>query len=277
MFVSQQMIEYSNGLDSKVPLILVVAVDPLLRFLWCQQLKEEGYQVLSAESSTKGLDLYSQFCPDLVLIDVELSDKDGFNYCRQLREFSPTLPIILAGGANTLETIEQAEQVGATLHISKPVQWSVLHLRIHSLLYPVLTFTNPENSAPDFLDRRHPSKQTQRVFDANPLMILSGTLGQRAPELIRNWVQDYLRIAPELLQSLSVAIATQDLPKLQLTAMILECDSNLLGAIAIARLCQDLKAMGQNGNLDNAIDTLKQLEITFESTQIVLGFIKNWQ
>jgi CheY-like chemotaxis protein len=277
MLKSQPMIEYGNSLDSKIPLILVVAEDPLLRFLWCRQLREEGYQVLSEERYTTGLGLYSQFCPDLVLIDIERSDVDGFNYCRQLREFSPVLPIILAGGANTLETIEQAEQAGATLHISKPVQWSVLHLRIHSLLHPALTFTHPENSAPDFLDRRHPSSQAQRVFDASPLMILSGTLGQRAPELIRNWVQDYLKTAPKLLQAIRIAIATQDRQQLQITALALESDSNLLGAIAMARLCQDLKAIGQGGSLDNATDILGQLEITFESTQIVLGFIEAWQ
>ncbi len=76
--------------------IALVEDDELLRANYSQALKREGYSVNSYASRPEALKAFRLRLPDLAILDVMLKDEKegGFELCRELRQVSPTIPII---------------------------------------------------------------------------------------------------------------------------------------------------------------------------------------
>ena len=76
-------------------MILIVEDDAsILRGLE-DNLKFEGYEVLSATEGQEGLQLALEKAPDLVLLDIMLPGLSGYDVCRKLKAEKPELPIIM--------------------------------------------------------------------------------------------------------------------------------------------------------------------------------------
>lgn len=76
--------------------IALVEDDELLRANYSQALTREGYKVDSYGSRREALVAFKNQLPDLAILDVMLQDEmeGGFDLCRELRQASPTIPII---------------------------------------------------------------------------------------------------------------------------------------------------------------------------------------
>lgn len=108
---------------------VVVEDDPVLaRFIQCF-LALEGFQVrLAANRAEVAAGFRSTQPPDLVLLDVQLPDADGFDVLRKLR-VHPRLqhvPVIMLTGCATREGVLQALQTGANGYLTKPFDAEVL-------------------------------------------------------------------------------------------------------------------------------------------------------
>ncbi|MHB8132304.1 MAG: response regulator transcription factor, partial [Mobilitalea sp.] len=113
--------------------ILVIEDDEGLNRGICFSLNKEGYQAIAAKDLSEGK-LYFQTNPvDMILLDINLPDGDGFALCKEIRELS-NIPIIILT-ARDLETDEIIGfEVGADDYITKPFSLSVLKVRIAALL-----------------------------------------------------------------------------------------------------------------------------------------------
>ena len=122
-------------MDAPKPIILVVDDDADARLVMGAALRKAGYAVRMA---TGGRDALAQFRAegaDLVMLDVEMPDLDGYEVCRQLRvEAGPLLPVVMVTGMGDLESVEFAYECGATDFISKPVHWALVGHRVRHLL-----------------------------------------------------------------------------------------------------------------------------------------------
>lgn len=76
--------------------ILVVDDDLHIQKLYKEELEEEGYEVVVAESGTKAMELFTQQNFDLVTLDILMPDIDGIKLLRQMKEKKPRLPIIMS-------------------------------------------------------------------------------------------------------------------------------------------------------------------------------------
>jgi putative two-component system response regulator len=91
----------------------------------------------SLTDSTKARKEFEQFQPDLVLLDLNMPDLDGFAVLKQLRESAPTdefLPVLMLTGENTAETRSRALAAGANDFLGKPIDYTEVMLRIKNLL-----------------------------------------------------------------------------------------------------------------------------------------------
>src|SRR5215216_4875417 len=94
------------------PLVLVVDDDAALQMLARAALEQDGFAV---EEATDGE-------ADIVLLDVNMPNADGFTVCgriRQLPEGADT-PVMMMTGADDFDAIHKAYEVGATDFITKP-------------------------------------------------------------------------------------------------------------------------------------------------------------
>jgi DNA-binding response OmpR family regulator len=101
--------------------ILVVEDDQFLRELVTQKLIQEGYQVVGAGDGQEAEKKVLQESPDLVLLDLILSEKDGFEVLRTIRNTPATknTPVIVLSNLGEKEDMEKGKQLGATDYLIK--------------------------------------------------------------------------------------------------------------------------------------------------------------
>jgi two-component system KDP operon response regulator KdpE len=92
-----------------------------------------GFQVEVAHNGISGLKKAYALKPDAVLLDIMLSDMDGWQVCRRLREMSD-VPIIMLTALGSDENVVEGLNLGADDYIVKPVAVEELIARIRALL-----------------------------------------------------------------------------------------------------------------------------------------------
>lgn len=114
--------------------ILLVEDDAALSELIASYLQRYDYDVSVIHRGDQALERASALRPDLVILDLMLPGLDGLHVCRQLRDESPALPIIMltARGKNDDQIL--GLETGADDYVAKPCEPRVLLARIRTLL-----------------------------------------------------------------------------------------------------------------------------------------------
>lgn len=118
------------------PLVLIVDDIPMMLLLMREALEQAGFAVEEASDGDSALSMFSACQPDIVLLDVLMPDKNGFEVCQTLRRLpgGERLPILLITGLDDVESINCAYRVGATDFITKPIDWELLNHRLRYVL-----------------------------------------------------------------------------------------------------------------------------------------------
>ncbi|WP_109210703.1 MULTISPECIES: response regulator [Microbacterium] len=103
--------------------VLVVEDNPLNLKLVRDVLTASGYEVLPAETGEEGVTLATTCEPDLVLMDLQLPDIDGFEALRRLREDPAlaTVPVVAVTAFAMREDRERASRSGFDGYLEKPI------------------------------------------------------------------------------------------------------------------------------------------------------------
>jgi CheY-like chemotaxis protein len=114
--------------------ILYVDDDPILREFAVVNLATERASVDTAADGRAALAAISAAPPDLVLLDLEMPEMDGFQVLEALRADPKfrDLPVIVVTGREDVEAVDRAFAVGATSFVVKPLNWRLLS---HQLRY----------------------------------------------------------------------------------------------------------------------------------------------
>lgn len=115
-------------------MILIVEDDAsILRGLE-DNLKFEGYEVLSATEGQQGLQLALEKAPHLVLLDIMLPGLSGYDICRKLKAEKPELPIIMLTARGQEVDKVAGLDLGADDYVTKPFSVPELMARIRAVL-----------------------------------------------------------------------------------------------------------------------------------------------
>lgn len=115
--------------------ILIVDDDAFSRDLFEAAL-EDQYRLLQAENGRDALMMAAGECPDLILLDVELPDIDGYEVCRRLRQraVGGEAPVIFVSGRDRIEDRLQGYEAGGDDYVVKPFDREELLAKIARLL-----------------------------------------------------------------------------------------------------------------------------------------------
>lgn len=114
--------------------ILLVEDEPGLVMTLTDRLASEGYQVDSAEDGEAGLQLASSRSYDLILLDVMLPKRSGFDVCRKLRQNGNVTPVLMLTARGQVVDKVVGLQLGADDYMTKPFDFMELLARIEALL-----------------------------------------------------------------------------------------------------------------------------------------------
>lgn len=97
-------------------------------------LGEEGYRVTLAKDGAKALEVYRAGSFDLIILDVMLPYRDGFEVARAIRDSSPQLPILFLTAASAQDDKIHGLKLGADDYMTKPFHLEELLLRVRGIL-----------------------------------------------------------------------------------------------------------------------------------------------
>jgi len=152
--------------------ILLVEDEENLRNTVAFILQSEGFVVVSAQTGKKALCLVDEERPELVLLDVDLSDIDGFDVCQRIRQHSgtPDVLVLLVSARNAKEDVVEGFARDADDYLAKPFHPSVLLARIRALL---------RRKGPVSLDTHRPLRSEEVEVDLMSYEVKVG--GQKIP------------------------------------------------------------------------------------------------
>ncbi len=130
--------------------ILVAEDDPHIRMGLKDTLESEGYAVMQAGDGREAITLFQNQAIDLVILDVMMPEKSGYDVCRQIRKIDQHIPVImLTAKSEEIDKVVGLE-LGADDYMTKPFGIHELLARIKA----VLRRSNRAESSPE-TGRRH--------------------------------------------------------------------------------------------------------------------------
>jgi CheY-like chemotaxis protein len=117
-------------------LVLVVDDDKAIRAAVRDVLELEGYEVSEAEDGNRALQVVRSQPPDLILCDIFMPMKDGFETIRELRRQFPDIPVVaVSGGSGVgMDVLRLARHLGAAAVLEKPLRRAQMLAAIRGLL-----------------------------------------------------------------------------------------------------------------------------------------------
>lgn len=143
-------------MNMKISIVIIEDEKNICSFM-STTLTAQGYKVSTAQTADAGLSLITASCPDIILLDLGLPDKDGIEVIKEIRTWA-SIPIIVISARTREQEKVLALDMGADDYITKPFGPSELLARIRT----ALRHSNRLNTD---------SLLTQRPYQADGLVI----------------------------------------------------------------------------------------------------------
>lgn len=111
-----------------MPKILVVDDEEHIRLLYSEELKEAGYEVITAESGYRLMETIEEEKPDLVVLDIKMVDYNGLDLLQDIRNHFYDLPVILSTAYDTFK--EDMKAIAADFYVVKSFDLTELKKKI---------------------------------------------------------------------------------------------------------------------------------------------------
>ena len=172
--------------------ILIVDDEDRMRRFIRLNLEYDGFEVVEAANGREALDKVREALPDLVLLDVMMPDRDGFEVLRILREISD-VPVIMLTAKGEEEDIVRGLELGADDYITKPFSTRELVSRIKAVLRRTEAVRGSLHGVVEVDDRLKIDFDRREVWVDGELVKLRPTEFRLLYHLVRNagWVMTY--------------------------------------------------------------------------------------
>jgi PAS domain S-box-containing protein len=237
-------------------------------------LEKRGHTVVLAGNGKEALAAYAAEKFDLILLDVQMPEMDGFAATRAIRErearacsapyrltaASSHIPIVAMTAHAMKGDRERCLEAGMDSYISKPLSPPLLYEIIESVMAPG---TEAKNVAVE-------AEAAEPAFDREAL--LARVEGDQ--ELLKEIVGLFLAEAPELLQAVRESIERRDTASLERSAHALKGSVGNFGAKSAYEIALKMETRARAGDLSGAPETLAELEAKITRLENALAALK---
>lgn len=113
--------------------ILIIEDEKPLAQVLEDTFSQEGFEIIKAFDGENGVDKFYNEKPDLILLDINLPKKLGWEVCKEIRETS-NIPIIMMTARDSASDEYNGLSIGADDYITKPFNLKILLLKVKKLL-----------------------------------------------------------------------------------------------------------------------------------------------
>jgi two-component system sensor histidine kinase/response regulator len=233
-----------TGMTQPTPRSSVLIVDDLpnnVRLLSIM-LTEKGYQVRKAINGQMALNTVRSLIPDLILLDINMPDLNGYQVCEQLKADEKTreIPVIFISALDDVLDKVKAFQVGGVDYISKPFQGEEVMARIENQL----TICRQKKQLQNEIKERQKTEETLEIYLhavshdlRNPVIGMSMILNN----LIKNSQGETKEVSRKILQQMANSCDRQ----LTLIDSLVETRQNDLWGVSLELKPLSLYEIGQ--------------------------------
>jgi PAS domain S-box-containing protein len=262
--------------------ILVVEDNAINQKVALRLLERLGYRADIAANGLEALASLERQQYDVVLMDVQMPEMDGFVATHHIRTRwpAPRQPHIVAMTARTLQgDREKCLEAGMNNYISKPISLDQLVAALEQVQPPPSPLHHAEEETShgseagpgDGAPPANPAEQPDlSVVDLNALRHLQAALGDDSADVVQEIVQLYISDTPRLLTNLRQALAARDLDTFTRAAHSLKSSSAQVGAMELSQLCKEMEARGRSGSLDGGKEQVARAETLYEPVKAAL-------
>jgi signal transduction histidine kinase/DNA-binding response OmpR family regulator len=243
------------------PLRILLAEDNVVnQKLALRLLAQMGYRADLAANGLEAIDAVERQAYDVVLMDVQMPELDGFEASREIVRRWPggRRPRIVAMTANALQgDRELCMAAGMDDYVAKPI-------RVEELIAAL-------ERSPRRSEAAERSAPAAAAIDRSAIERLVATMGGPfVAELIDTFVAD----GRELLAALRRSLAEAHLDAFRRAAHSLKSNGETLGAAGLARLARELESLARSGTLEGAAARLEPLAREYESAARALEEVR---
>jgi two-component system, OmpR family, alkaline phosphatase synthesis response regulator PhoP len=114
--------------------VLLIEDEPGLRLTLSDRLQNEGYEVETASDGEAGFRMAADQVYDLIILDLMLPKKSGYDVCRELRQLGIASPVLMLTALHQVVDKVLGLKIGADDYLTKPFEMAELLARLEALL-----------------------------------------------------------------------------------------------------------------------------------------------
>ena len=153
----------ANGAPTCEARVLVVEDDEAMRVMLDEELREAGYDVVTAAGGEEALELISTWSVDVVVTDQMMPGMKGRELLSEIQSRNPRLPVVITTAFGTIESAVDAIKAGAFHYVAKP-------FRVEQLLAAVSSALRERRQLEELVDYRETFGETPRIVAESSAM-----------------------------------------------------------------------------------------------------------
>jgi two-component system response regulator HydG len=111
-----------------------------------------GYKAFEADDGTKAVELVKERPYDLILMDVRMAEMSGIEALKQIKEYNPSIPILIMTAYSSVDSAVEALKAGAYDYLTKPLDFDVLKLTLERADYDLKNIIGTSKAMKELVD-----------------------------------------------------------------------------------------------------------------------------
>ncbi|CAM2743373.1 response regulator [Janthinobacterium lividum] len=246
-------------------------------------LEDSGYEAIPADNGRRALALWER-CPfDVILMDCQMPEMDGFEATRQLRRMETQqgrerTPIIALTANAILGDRELCLDAGMDDYLAKPyTRAALLAMLARWRPSPAAAGTVATTAAATLETAAEPvpaAVESASILDAAALQNLRAMRRPGRPDVLGRIIDLFYSDAPRLLGQLEVAAGASDAAALQLAAHTLKSSCANVGALGLSATCREIEQYARGNDVGSALNHIRGIQQELDRVLAALALEK---
>ena len=269
-----------TGAAGQAPLrMLLVEDNAINQEIALAMLEDSGYDATPADNGRRALALWERYPFDVILMDCQMPEMDGFEATRRVRRMEAQqgrdrTPIIALTANAILGDRELCLDAGMDDYLAKPYT--------RAALLAVLARWRPASAAPKAAQTPAVTAQAVQQAPAEPAALLDAAALQNLramrrpgrPDVLGRIIDLFYSDAPRLLGQLEVAAGASDAAALQLAAHTLKSSCANVGALGLSATCREIEQYARGNDVASALQHIRGIQQELDRVLAALAIEK---